>query len=136
MTMQNDLTDSFERIPVRIFPSPGAGARWVAEQVAAMIRSKAAAGAHCVLGLATGATPKGLYAELVRMHREEGLSFRNVIAFNLDEYYPIEPEALQSYRRFMRTQLFDKTDIDPANCHIPNGEAPKASIKQHCAGYE
>jgi glucosamine-6-phosphate deaminase len=70
------------------------------------------------------------------MHREEGLSFKNVVTFNLDEYYPIDNDALQSYNRFMKTQLFDKVDIDPANCHIPNGELPKEKIKDHCAEYE
>lgn len=131
-----DLSDSFERIPTRIFPGAPDGSRWVAAQVASTIREKASRGVPCVLGLATGSTPKSLYAELVRMHREEGLSFRNVIAFNLDEYYPIEQEAAQSYYRFMRTQLFDKVDIDPSNCHIPDGTIPKEQIKQHCTAYE
>src|SRR6476660_471831 len=70
------------------------------------------------------------------MHREEGLSFRNVVTFNLNEYYPIDNDALQSYNRFMKTQLFDKVDIDPANCFIPDGEIPKEKIKEHCAQYE
>lgn len=130
------LIDSFERLPVRIFSSSQEGARWAAEQVAAAIRGKAAEGKSCVLGLATGSTPKQLYGELVRMHREEGLSFQNVITFNLDEYYPMEKDALQSYSRFMQTQLFDKVDIDPANCFIPDGELPKEAIKEHCADYE
>ncbi|HEV7331697.1 MAG TPA: glucosamine-6-phosphate deaminase [Flavisolibacter sp.] len=134
--MSIDFTDSLERIPVRIFDTPAGGAKWVAQQVADLIRAKAGAGEKCVLGLATGSTPKLLYAELARMHREEELSFKNVVAFNLDEYYPIERDALQSYNRFMKTQLFDKVDIDPANCHIPDGEVPKEAIKEHCAEYE
>src|ERR1700720_571067 len=89
-----------------------------------------------ILGLATGSSPKSLYAELVRLHREEKLSFKNVITFNLDEYYPIENDALQSYNRFMKEQLFYKVDIDPKNCHIPNGEWPKEDIKKHCIEYE
>lgn len=131
-----DLTDSFERIPVQIFQSGYEGSEWVARQVAELIRNKQNNNEKCVLGLATGSTPKALYASLVRMHREEGLSFKNVIAFNLDEYYPIEKDALQSYNRFMRTNLFDKVDIDPANCHIPDGETPKEDIKAHCIAYE
>ncbi|NTS43734.1 glucosamine-6-phosphate deaminase [Flavisolibacter sp. BT320] len=134
--MSIDFTDSLERVPVRIFATPAEGAKWVAAQVADLIRAKAAAGEKCVLGLATGSTPKLLYAELARLHREEGLSFQHVVAFNLDEYYPIEKDALQSYNRFMKTQLFDKVDIDPANCHIPDGEVPKEAIKEHCAAYE
>ncbi len=133
---ETSFADSFERIPTRIFSTPAEGARWVAQQVAAVIREKAAAGETCVLGLATGSTPRALYAELVRLHREEGLSFKHVTAFNLDEYYPIEKDALQSYNRFMKTQLFDKVDIDPAACFIPDGETPKEKIKEHCAAYE
>ena len=70
------------------------------------------------------------------MHREEKLSFKNVIAFNLDEYYPIANTALQSYNRFMRTQLFDHVDINPKNIHIPNGETSKEDIKEYCRQYE
>lgn len=131
-----NLSDSFERIPTRIFDNPAAGSKWTAQQIAALIREKQAAGTMCVLGLATGSTPKSLYAELVRMHREEGLNFRNVIAFNLDEYYPMDQQARQSYYRFMRQQLFEKVDIDPANCHIPDGTVSKDQIKQHCRDYE
>ncbi|MFZ9719110.1 MAG: 6-phosphogluconolactonase, partial [Chitinophagaceae bacterium] len=131
-----DLIDSFEKIPVKIFETPKNGAAWVAKQIATLIKEKAARGEQCVLGLATGSTPKSLYAELVRLHQEEGLSFRNVVAFNLDEYYPIEQQAIQSYHRFMRNQLFDKVDISKENCHIPDGQLDKEQIKQHCATYE
>lgn len=131
-----DLSDSFEKIPVKIFPTPIDGSHFVARQVADFIREKQKAKEKCVLGLATGSTPKSLYAELVRMHREEKLSFKNVITFNLDEYYPIDNNALQSYNRFMRTQLFDHIDINPKNIHIPNGEVKKEDIKEHCRQYE
>lgn len=131
-----DLSDSFEKIPVKIFPTPKSGSAFVAKQVADFIRDKQKKKEKCVLGLATGSTPKSLYAELVRMHREEKLSFKNVIAFNLDEYYPIANNALQSYSRFMRTHLFDHVDINPANIHIPNGEIKKDDIKEHCRAYE
>ena len=127
-----DLSDSFEKIPVKIFPSPQEGAVFVARQVADFIREKQSKKEKCVLGLATGSTPKSLYTELVRMHREEKLSFKNVITFNLDEYYPIDNNALQSYNRFMRTNLFDHIDINPKNIHIPNGEIKKEDIKEHC----
>lgn len=130
------MVDSFEKIPVSIFPDLKKGSRSAAQEIAALIRSKQEAGTNCVLGLATGSTPKSLYAELVRLHKEEGLSFRNVITFNLDEYYPIEHDALQSYNRFMHTHLFDHVDINPANIHIPNGEIPKEEIKKHCLQYE
>jgi glucosamine-6-phosphate deaminase len=108
----------------------------VAQQIASLIREKQKKKEKCVLGLATGSTPRSLYAELVRLHREEGLSFKNVISFNLDEYYPIEPQALQSYHRFMHSNLFDHIDILAKNIHIPNGETPKDKIKEHCRSYE
>ncbi|HEV7783137.1 MAG TPA: glucosamine-6-phosphate deaminase [Chitinophagaceae bacterium] len=131
-----DLSDSFEKIPVKIFPSPKDGSDFVARQVADFIRDKQKRKEKCVLGLATGSTPKSLYTELVRMHREEKLSFKNVITFNLDEYYPIDNNALQSYNRFMRSNLFDHIDINPKNIHIPNGETKKEDIKEHCRQYE
>lgn len=133
---QIDLIDSFEKIPVRIFPDSKDGSAYVAREIAAMIRQKQSAGERCVLGLATGSTPISLYAELVKLHREEGLSFSNVITFNLDEYYPIEKDAFQSYFSFMHRHLFDHVDIDPANIHIPMGDLPKEAIKQHCQEYE
>jgi glucosamine-6-phosphate deaminase len=130
------MADSFEKIPVQVFATLDEGSRFVGSQIATLIRDKKARGQMAVLGLATGSTPKSLYSELVRLHREEGLSFANVVSFNLDEYYPIDRDALQSYNRFMQHQLFSKIDIDPANCHIPNGEWKKEEIKQYCLDYE
>ncbi|HKO79389.1 MAG TPA: glucosamine-6-phosphate deaminase, partial [Chitinophagaceae bacterium] len=131
-----DLTDSFEKIPVKIYPDLKRGSAAVAQEIAALIRNKQKQGLPCVLGLATGSTPKTLYAELVRIHKEEKLSFKNVVTFNLDEYYPIDNDALQSYNRFMRANLFDHVDIKPKNIHIPNGEIKKEDIKSHCSQYE
>ena len=111
-----------ERIPTFVLDEHEDIAHVVASRIASLIRERDAAGRKTVLGLATGSTPKTLYAELVRMHKEEGLSFKNVVTFNLDEYYPIDNDALQSYNRFMKVNLFDHVDIDPKNIHIPNGE--------------
>jgi glucosamine-6-phosphate deaminase len=130
------MADSFEKIPVKIFPDLKTGSQSVARQIADLIREKQKKKEKCVLGLATGSTPKTVYAELVRMHKEEKLSFKNVISFNLDEYYPISKNALQSYNRFMRVHLFNHIDIDPKNIHIPNGEIAKEEIKEHCRLYE
>ncbi|HUP11254.1 MAG TPA: glucosamine-6-phosphate deaminase [Niastella sp.] len=130
------MVDSFEKIPCTVFPDLKEGSRFAAQTIAQLIRDKASRNENCVLGLATGSTPKTLYAELVRMHREEGLSFKNVITFNLDEYYPIDRDALQSYHYFMNRMLFQHVDIDPANIFIPDGELPKEAIKQHCTEYE
>jgi glucosamine-6-phosphate deaminase len=130
------MVDSFEKIPVKIFSSLEEGSRFIGREIAQLIREKDSKGQMAVLGLATGSSPKSLYAELVRLHRDEGLSFRNVITFNLDEYYPIDNDALQSYNRFMKEHLFGKIDINPANCHIPNGQWKKEEIKLHCVEYE
>lgn len=136
--MQNKLTmvDSFEKIEVKIYPTAVEGSIYAAQQIASLIKEKAAKGEKVVLGMATGSTPIKMYAELVRMHREEGLSFKNVITFNLDEYYPIDKDAYQSYWSFMHRNLFNHIDIDPANIHLPNGNAPKEDIKNYCATYE
>src|SRR5690606_532750 len=93
-------------------------------------------GKNAVLGLATGSTPLRLYRELIRLHREEGLSFRNVVTFNLDEYYPIEPSHKESYFRVMNEQLFEHIDIDPANVHIPSGTVRRKDVYASCQEYE
>jgi len=130
------MIDSFEKIPVKIFTTPQQGSQFVAEEIAALIKEKQQQGQQCVLGLATGSTPISLYAELVRKHREEGLSFKNVISFNLDEYYPIDKDVFQSYRSFMYRHLFSHIDMDPSQIHIPDAELPKDDIKKHCQQYE
>src|SRR5687767_9748583 len=130
------MVDSFEKIPVNIFPDLKLGSDFVARQVADLIREKQKKKEKCILGLSTGSTPKTMYAELVRMHKEEGLSFKNVITFNLDEYYPIDNDAMQSYNNYMHRHFFDHIDINPKNIHIPNGELPKEVIKNHCAEYD
>jgi glucosamine-6-phosphate deaminase len=130
------MVDSFEKIPLKIFDSLHDGSGFIAQEIASLIREKQSKGERCVLGLATGSSPKSMYAELVRKHREENLSFANVVTFNLDEYYPIDNDALQSYNRFMKEHLFDKVDIDQNNCFIPNGEWKKDDVKKHCEEYE
>lgn len=126
----------FEKIPTQIFNTSADASRMVAHEIAALIREKTKKGEKCVLGLATGSTPTSVYAELVRLHQEEGLSFKNVVTFNLDEYYPMPPDALQSYVRFMKEYLFDLVDIDPANVHIPDGTLPKEQVAKFCMEYE
>ena len=130
------MVDSFEKISCQIFPDFKAGSQFAGREVAALIKEKQSQGKPCVLGLATGSTPKTLYGELIRLHREEGVSFKNVVVFNLDEYYPIDKNALQSYHRFMKVNLFDHIDIDQNNCHIPSGEWPKEKVKEYCVRYD
>ncbi len=130
------MVDSFEKIAVQIFPNAKEGSIQAAKEIAELIRSKQASNDNCVLGLATGSTPIFLYAELVRLHKEEGLSFKNVISFNLDEYYPIEKEAYQSYWSFMHRHLFNHVDIDPLNINLPSGTGTKEDVKKFCLEYE
>ncbi|HEY1923281.1 MAG TPA: glucosamine-6-phosphate deaminase [Tepidisphaeraceae bacterium] len=125
-----------EQIKTRIFSDAKEASITVASEVAALIRRRASEGKPCVLGLATGSTPVSVYAELVRLHVQEGLSFKNVITFNLDEYFPMKKEALQSYWRFMHEYLFDHIDIPSANIHIPDGELPIEKVGTFCDDYE
>src|SRR5438045_1935435 len=130
------VTDSIERIHTKILPEASDVSKAVAGEIAVLIRQRASVGQWCVLGLATGSTPIGVYAELVRLHREEGLSFANVVTFNLDEYFPIQPFELQSYRRFMREHLFDLVDIRPENAHVPDGTISVEQVVEYCRTYE
>jgi glucosamine-6-phosphate deaminase len=130
------MLESFEKIPVKIFKNPTEGSNALAVQIAQLIKEKQAQNLPCVLGMATGATPILLYKELVRMHKEEGLSFKNVITINLDEYYPIPRKAYQSYWSFMHRHLFDHIDIDPANINLPSSEWTKEELKEKCVAYE
>ena len=127
---------SFERIPTTIFDDSEKASKAVALEIAALIRQKAKENKPAVLGLATGSSPKKVYQELIRMHKEEGLSFKNVITFNLDEYHPMEPDSVQSYVRFMKEQLFDQIDIPVTNYHLPDGTLPIEKIPEFCKDYE
>ena len=126
----------YEQAAIAVFPGSQEASHAVAAEIATLIRSRQAEKRAVVLGLATGSTPVNLYAELVRLHREEGLSFTNVTTFNLDEYYPLPPEHAQSYRSFMRRHLFDHVDLDPARTHLPSGTVAKGDVDSHCAAYE
>jgi glucosamine-6-phosphate deaminase len=126
----------FEHVPLAVFPASAEASRAVARDIAALIRSRQTAKQTAVLGLATGSTPLEIYAELVRMHREEGLSFSNVITFNLDEYFPIQPANPRSYRYFMQAHLFDHVDILPANTHVPDGTVAASALDAYCRAYE
>ena len=126
----------YEKLPVSVFKDQKAASLSVAKRIADLIRMKQDKGEQVVLGLATGVTPLGVYAELVRLHREEGLSFKNVITFNLDEYYPMKPNAAQSYVTFMYENLFSHIDIDKANVHIPDGTLAQDDIPAFCLEYE
>ena len=127
---------SLEKIPCRIFDRASEASVAAAAEIASLIRERAAEGRRCVLGLATGSSPAGIYDELVRLHREDDLSFANVVTFCLDEYYPMHPGELQSYARFIREHLTDHVDIDPASVHVPDGTIDKSEAAEACRRYE
>ena len=127
---------SHEHVPLAIFTSSAAASAAVAREVASLIRLRQQENRRVVLGLATGSTPIAFYAELVRLHREEKLSFANVITFNLDEYYPLAPAHAQSYRHFMGMHLFDHVDIPAQNLNLPSGSVAQVEIDAHCRAYE
>lgn len=127
---------SHEKVPAIIYADALQASKAVAREISDIIISAQLKGKNAVLGLATGSTPKKVYGELIRLHREEGLSFKNVISFNLDEYYPLPSDAIQSYRRFMSENLFDHIDILPENCYIPDGTVPQDLLKVYCDEFE
>lgn len=124
-----------EKIPTRIVDSAQEGAIYVAKVIKKLIEGNQNKNKKTVLGLATGSTPVLLYKELVQMH-QAGLSFKDVVTFNLDEYYPLKSEAMQSYHRFMDEHLFNHIDIDRNNIHIPDGTVAIDNVEGYCESYE
>ncbi len=131
-----ERTKEKEKLNTEIFENSVQASKAVAIEIADLIRDKQSKGEMAVLGLATGSTPTRVYDELCFMHRNEGLSFKNVITFNLDEYFPMEPNSLQSYIRFMQEYLFNFVDIKPENIHIPKGNIPAEQVGEFCMNYE
>jgi glucosamine-6-phosphate deaminase len=131
-----DEIEQHERIPTSVFQSSDSAVQVAASSIACLIRGLPNEGRPAVLGLATGSTPVKLYRELIRLHREEGLSFRNVVTFNLDEYYGLPPNHPESYRHFMEVQLFNHIDIPVENIHVPDGLIPRAEAFAYCQDYE
>lgn len=125
-----------EQIKTTIWPDAKQGSIQIARIIAQAIRDKFSKGEQIILGLSTGNSPVQVYRELVRMHKEEGLSFKNVISFNLDEYYPMQPDASQSYVAFMKHHLFDHIDILPENIYVPKGTLPLDEVEAYCTAYD
>jgi glucosamine-6-phosphate deaminase len=145
-----EARDHFDRGPSRVTHGASSGehirtvvvedhediARLVANRIATLIGERNASGEQTVLGLATGSTPIGVYRELIRMHKDDGLSFADVVTFNLDEYYPMPKDSIHSYHRFMWENLFSHIDIKPENVHIPPGDLPRKDIEEAAQRYE
>ena len=132
----NETLTRYEKIPLKIYSTADEASLSVANEIAAMIRIKELMGEPCILGLVTGNTPIKVYSELVRMHKEDGLSFRNVVTFNLYEFYPLKPNELQISRHFMNEHLFDHIDILPENIHLPDGSISSNEVREYCKKYE
>lgn len=136
--MNPDTTEARqrERIPTEVYATADEAAGAVAREIADLIASNRQAGRPTVLGLATGSTPVRLYRQLIGLHRGQGLSFRDVTTFNLDEYYGLPPTHPESYRRFMQEQLFDHLDLRPENTHVPDGRIERGEVYAWCRRYE
>ncbi len=124
------------RIAVRLCTDRDQASLHVAQVIADTIRATVADNRPCVLGLPTGRSPIQVYRQLVAWHKAGQLSFKNVITFNLDEYYPLPRSADTSYWTFMHRELFDHVDIDHKNIHIPRGDLPEKDVAAHAAAYE
>ncbi len=133
---EKSVLTRLEKIPTDIYESIEEGVKYIANEIAQVIREKQRAGRFCVLALSGGNSPRGVYTELVRMHKENGLSFRNVVIFNMYEYYPLTPDAVNSNINSLREMLIDHVDIDRQNIFSPDGTIPKDTIFEYCRLYE
>lgn len=124
------------KIPTQMFATNTEAEQYVAAIIEALIRKNNAVGVPTVLGLPTGSTPIGIYQELIRLHQTKGLDFSNVVTFNLDEYWPMHPDSLHSYQRWMNESFFEHVNILPGNIHIPNGNLPREKVDSFCKTYE
>ena len=130
-------TRKFEKVSSSIFEDSNKASYDVAKEIVDTMLQKQRQGKNFVLGLATGSTPIKVYEYLVEFHQKQNVSFYNVITFNLDEYYPMTPESIHSYVRFMNEHLFDHLDIKKENIHIPDGTLKGAeNIRAFCEEYE
>lgn len=124
------------KTPTLVFDTSSQAARHLALLVESLIRQNNSAGRPTVLGLPTGSTPVGLYRELIRLHKEEGLDFSRVVTFNLDEYYPMSKDDAHSYNRWMWETFFNHVNIAKSNVHIPDGTIAEDQVEEFCATYE
>src|SRR5438093_11954801 len=125
------MHEAQEHVSVVIEDDHDVIARLIAHRIAEIIRSRREEGRNAVLGLATGSTPIGIYRELIRLHRDEGLDFSNVVTFNLDEHFPMSPDSVHSYHRFMCENLFDHVNIRRENVHLLRGDLRRSAIEEH-----
>ena len=133
---ERSVLTRLEKIPTDIYESAEEGANHLAYEIAQLIRDKQKAGRFCVLALPGGNSPRNVYSALIRIHKEEGLSFRNVIIFNLYEYYPLTSDAINSNLNALKEMFLDHVDVDKQNIFSPDGTIPKDTIFEYCRLYE
>lgn len=136
MLLKGQFLPDWKKIPTDIYESAEEGANHVANEIAHIIREKQKAGRFCVLALTGGSSPRNVYSALIRKHKEEGLSFRNVIVFNLYEYYPLAPDAINSNLNALKEMFLNHVDIDKQNIFSPEGTIAKDAILEYCRLYE
>ncbi len=129
-------TTRFERIHTVIFDNKENAELLIAEEIIKLIQKNNKKNEKTVLGLATGSSPKGVYKNLIEIHKKEKVSFKKVVTFNLDEYYGVSKDHKESYHQFMNENLFNHIDIDRNNIHIPDGNLNKKLIDNFCKDYE
>ena len=121
---------------ILIFAEAHAACLAAAERIAAVLRSAVETRGRAVVGLATGSTPRPVYARLAALHEAGELSFAEATTYNLDEYYPISPCHPLSYRAYMHEHLFRHVDLAPNCAHLLDGSVPEWAVAEHCAGYD
>ena len=131
-----DEETRFEKLHTVTFDNSDIASYLIAKEICDLVKSKQEKGKKCVLGFATGSSPLLIYKEIIRIHKEESVSFKNVISFNLDEYYPIKTNDKNSYDHFMHENLFDHLDIPKENINIPSGRVKPENIEKFCSSYE
>jgi glucosamine-6-phosphate deaminase len=131
-----DISKRFEKVPVDVFTDSESASKIVAKKITETIIKKQSEGKPCVLGLIAGSTAVGVYEELVKMHKTKGLSFKNVFVFNIDEYYPLSPDEIQSHYLYLHEYLFANVDIPAENINLLRGDIPKDKIAAFCRTYE
>ena len=126
----------FEKLHTVNFESSKEASVHIAREICDLVKTKQEKNKSCVIGFATGSSPLLVYQEIIKIHKTESLSFKNVVAFNLDEYYGIKKDDINSYHHFMNENLFDHIDIPKENIYIPSGEISEREIKKFCSSYE
>ena len=134
-TIERSVLTRFERIPTNIYETAEEGVACIADEIIHKVQERQRDGKFCTIAMGTGASLRPLFAELVRRHKEEGISFRNVVVFNLYEYYPLVESNHSSINQL--NELFLKqVDIDPQNVFTLNGSIPQDGVIEHCHLYE